>query len=365
MSENNGIFTSDATCNSTTYDNVSWNNVNSKLCYYNEYYYYANNGDIYKTAKLNDTGIKIKSVNAEETDYWNKEWVKLDMENGFLFYNNLNTVYSYNVNTGVEKVVNQIAVQTGSGICGIYFDNNILYAGIKSGVDVDLMNVSQATVKKQFSSDTFVTKVKSISVSDKTLNVKVKKGKKVNNTVKLSPSVTPVYADNMGFTYSSSNQKIATVSPEGVVTGLAPGKCKITVKSSTGASKKITVTVKFGSTGTNAAGKKVYLKNGKIIKNSYVKTKKGKIFVGKDGSAANGFVTLKKNTYFFKAGKKVTGFKTVKKKTYYFDKKGIMQTGWKKIDKEKYYFKKNGIMVTGKQKIKGKSYIFDKKGRLK
>lgn len=68
--------------------------------------------------------------------------------------------------------------------------------------------------------------------------VSVKNG----NSVKLKPVVTPSYSDDK-VTYSVKNDKIATVSPKGVVKGLKKGTTTITVKSGK-KSVKVKVTVK-------------------------------------------------------------------------------------------------------------------------
>ncbi len=65
----------------------------------------------------------------------------------------------------------------------------------------------------------------------------------VGDTLKLKKELTPDYAET-GFTWSSSNSSIVTVSKKGVVTALKTGKAKITVKTDNGKSASATITVK-------------------------------------------------------------------------------------------------------------------------
>ena len=67
---------------------------------------------------------------------------------------------------------------------------------------------------------------------------------KVNRTTKITPLIQPEDADNQNVTYTSSDEKIATVSADGTVTGVAPGDVTITVETVDGHIKseaKITV----------------------------------------------------------------------------------------------------------------------------
>ena len=64
----------------------------------------------------------------------------------------------------------------------------------------------------------------------------VKKGK----TVKMKATVS----DNSKLTYKSANKKIAKVSSKGVIKGVKKGNTTITIKSASGAKKKVKVVVK-------------------------------------------------------------------------------------------------------------------------
>ena len=91
----------------------------------------------------------------------------------------------------------------------------------------------------------------------------------VNQTLPLTVSYTPADATLQSATYTSSRDSVATVSPEGIITGVAKGTAKITVQSADGYAKAVvTITVAqppesvdiTPETAQAATGKKVQLK---------------------------------------------------------------------------------------------------------
>lgn len=78
---------------------------------------------------------------------------------------------------------------------------------------------------------------KSLSVNQ--TKVALKKGK----TFAIKVTRNPINATDK-ISYKSSNSKIATVSSKGVITGKKKGTCTITVKTESGKSKKISITIK-------------------------------------------------------------------------------------------------------------------------
>ncbi|MBQ9988759.1 MAG: Ig-like domain-containing protein [Clostridia bacterium] len=91
-------------------------------------------------------------------------------------------------------------------------------------------------------------KTKSIKVA-KSATIEIGAGESLGKTYKLQPVVTPQYPLDMRLTYSSSNENVATVDQNGLVTSVAPGKAVITVKAvDTGKTAKCTVTVKCVTT---------------------------------------------------------------------------------------------------------------------
>ena len=75
-------------------------------------------------------------------------------------------------------------------------------------------------------------------------------------TEQLTPSVSPVYATDLGVSYESSNSSIATVDVNGLVTGVAEGSAAITVTTDDGgltASTNVTVNAAVSVTGVTLA----------------------------------------------------------------------------------------------------------------
>ena len=101
-------------------------------------------------------------------------------------------------------------------------------ANTSDKVDVPAFTVLNATVK-----------VTGITLSQKTASLKV------GDTTKLTATVTPDNATNKAVNYKSSNEKIATVAPDGTVKAVAEGPANITVTAVDGgstASCAVTVT---------------------------------------------------------------------------------------------------------------------------
>ena len=86
-------------------------------------------------------------------------------------------------------------------------------------------------------------KVTSIALSDKSKTIEE------GNTYQLTAEITPENATNKTLIWSSSNEQIATVSEDGVVTGVAAGRAQITCTSEDNPSVRATcnITVKEGS----------------------------------------------------------------------------------------------------------------------
>ena len=79
-----------------------------------------------------------------------------------------------------------------------------------------------------------------LNITQKTL--KLKTGKTV--TLRLKAIVTPEDATNPKLTWSSSNEKVATVSSSGKVTALKKGSCTITASATDGSGKKASCKIK-------------------------------------------------------------------------------------------------------------------------
>ncbi|KAF0340598.1 Ig-like domain-containing protein [Pediococcus acidilactici] len=80
--------------------------------------------------------------------------------------------------------------------------------------------------------------VTGVTVDPKTANIKV------GDTTKLTATVVPDNATNKSVTYKSSNEKIATVAPDGTVKAVAEGSADITATTADGGfNDKCVVTV--------------------------------------------------------------------------------------------------------------------------
>ena len=65
-----------------------------------------------------------------------------------------------------------------------------------------------------------------------------------NKTIKFAVTVVPSNANNKGLTYSSSNNKVATVNSKGIIKGIKAGTVTITAKAKDGSRKAVKLTVK-------------------------------------------------------------------------------------------------------------------------
>lgn len=84
-----------------------------------------------------------------------------------------------------------------------------------------------------------ITPIKSMSFTSTNSTIRV--GKDLQLKLKVTPS--DAYMDTL--TYTSSDESIATVSPDGIVTGIAPGKVTITLFDSyTETEKKVNLTIR-------------------------------------------------------------------------------------------------------------------------
>jgi YHS domain-containing protein len=105
--------------------------------------------------------------------------------------------------------------------------------------------------------------------------------------------------------------------------------------------------------------------NGKMQKNSWVRSGSDWCYVSSDGVMVTGWLTLSGNTYWFdSSGRMATGWRQVKGKYYYFMSSGVMARNkwvgdyWLKddgtmavnewVDGGKYYVGFNGAWVKGK-----------------
>lgn len=72
----------------------------------------------------------------------------------------------------------------------------------------------------------------------------IEAGLSAGETLHLSANVIPAYADDLSVSWTSSDESIAAVDANGLVSAIAPGTCTITASSTNGRSDNCTLTVK-------------------------------------------------------------------------------------------------------------------------
>lgn len=223
---------------------------------------------------------------------------------------------------------------------------------VKSGKAT--ITVKDESGKKASCVVTVINKLKSLSLSEKNVELKGQTEKK------LSVTLTPSDADEEKLTWTSSNEGVVKVSEDGTLTPVSCGEATITVESKSGLTDRCKVVVvvhdwklesKVDAT-VDKEGKKVYRctlchetkeevipkLNGKWVTDSY-----GKWYQYSDG-------TFEKS-----------GFKEIDGKTYYFQNDGYVKMGWLSFNNEWYMFNSDGVMITGWYG----TYYFDKNGKMK
>ena len=97
---------------------------------------------------------------------------------------------------------------------------------------------SVETQKKSVKTQKKVVKAKKVTITNK------KKSMAIGEEYKFKAKITPKKVTNDSIKWMSSNKKIATVSKDGVVKGIAKGKVTITAKTHNGKTAKVKVTIK-------------------------------------------------------------------------------------------------------------------------
>jgi uncharacterized protein YjdB len=130
------------------------------------------------------------------------------------------TVLPENANPSVSWVTDNQAVAT------------VTQGGAVTGIAVGTATITVATVEGGFTDTCAVTVTVPVNVSGVTIpaTAQVAEG----YAVTLTPTITPANATFQAVTWSTSDPSIATVSANGVVTGLNPGLTTITVRTTDG-----------------------------------------------------------------------------------------------------------------------------------
>ena len=157
-----------------------------------------------------------------------------------------------NSDTAVEKA---ITLNTGDKYAldyskGTYTwtSSNQNVAKISSKGEIEAIKNGDATITIKVGNETIAYKVHVDKVDDAVVltNVKMEKNTielEKDKEYKMTVTLTPKTATNAELTWSSSNEKVATVK-DGVITAVAPGTCIVTVKSTNGNIDNCVVKVK-------------------------------------------------------------------------------------------------------------------------
>ena len=170
--------------------------------------------------------------------------------------------------------------------------------------------------------------------------------------------------------YGSKSSHIASVTKDGVVSFLSPGKTFI------GTTFLGTDTLKdaYANTWVYVKYTGFYRREGKLYyyKDDYNPLKGwNKIngytyYMAQNGAIRNGWQTIGGKKYYFwtktekghYSNTMATGWCNVDGKKYFFGSNGVMRTGWNTINGYKYYMGKDGVIRNGWQTIGGKKYYF-------
>ena len=187
----------------------------------------------------------------------------------------------------------------------------------------------KATCKVTVTSDEVL--IKKITLTPKELSVAVK------GNYQLAISFDPAKPTDTSVVWKSEDDKIATVSNGGLVTGVKVGKTKVTATAKDGSGVKAECVV-------TVTDEKVYADTAQL----YDKDKNP--LYKKDGDK---YVLAKYKDYV--ADKAIKLFKKTD---------GYLYTGWQTIDGQTYYYKRDNTYVTGDQVIGGVMYHFATDGTL-
>ena len=219
----------------------------------------------------------------------------------------------------------------------------------------------------------------------------------VGESVTLSVSHEPVDATVMSVVWSSSDEAVATVSADGVVTAVGVGDATVTVADSTQPSVMASATIhvsapvpapKAGAWKRGAHGWWYRYEDGSYpvdaavvidgstyrfdaagyMRTGWVKDQGAWYYHSLSGAQASGWVSSGGRWYYLSpdSGAMATGWVQVVSTWYYLNPSdGAMATGWLKEGGYWYYLQPgNGAMVTGWLKIGGTWYHFADNGQL-
>lgn len=200
-----------------------------------------------KTIGLSDADISLLLGGEENTD---KATIKASVLPEEAFDKSLSYSSSNTRIVEVDSNGNLQAISAGKAVVTVKSEDKSLSSVVSAKCRI---TVNQA--------------ITSISVNEKTIKIGV--GKRATIKAEVSPSS----ATHKRLNYISSDESIATVTANGIVTGIAPGSCKVTVKATDGsnAEEYCDIVVNKLATGlkTNVSNNQIYLVEGQETKVEY------------------------------------------------------------------------------------------------
>ena len=119
-----------------------------------------------------------------------------------------------------------------------------------------------------------------------------------------------------------------------------------------------------GNTWRTVQGKTYYYQNYVKQKNAWIDDGTGWFYMGGDGLASKGWLSLSGNSYYLddSTGRMITGWKSDNSKWYYFGSSGALSKGWINDNGSWYYSDSNGVMQTGWLDDNGRRYFLENSG---
>ena len=179
--------------------------------------------------------ISLVSTSNEEKQDIVKPNLTLELEKKYLSSKDKNDTCKMTVSIDAEIVTTGIEfVSSNEEVVKINEKNELIPVGDGKAEITAKYDGVIATEKIEV-----ITPIKTMSFTSTNSTIRV--GKDLQLKLKVTPS--DAYMDTL--TYTSSDEEIATVSPNGIVTGIAPGKVTITLYDSyTETEKKVDLTIK-------------------------------------------------------------------------------------------------------------------------
>lgn len=196
-------------CSDTIYDNAYWQGVENMIYIIDDNIYYLKDNNLYVK---NDTGTKVLLENISSNT------VGLVYKEGYLYYNTSYKIMRLSLDT--YTVEEFYAPEITEGVL----------TGIKVEGEYIAYNITISQTDGRCTTTTYLAPVSTKVLIDK-INLDI-----INNTIslgetlQLNPQIEPVYSSEE-LKWSSSNEKIATVDENGLITTHSVGSVIITVES--------------------------------------------------------------------------------------------------------------------------------------